>query len=245
MSLVDGIYKADIVSLRQAVTLSATKIFADRQCQQRMVNRVMREINLQLTPVPPAPQESDDIIEIPILDETYKHTIVTMLKSLEDVRGHHLLKVEGRLFAAAWEKARLTLDCRDLHWSGWDAVLNRLISFMDTCGDGNPVFVMMRALEQWRETLREAGIAEMEPSTAPYLHFHVEMLAGHESVVDHTLFNVGHRSSLVLLNSLGLNNERSRYLLTMLSPVESRRVHNLLKIDGVNKVTGGKLDYTL
>lgn len=245
--LSDGMYKASLSGLRNAVALASTTVFVDKKDQERLSNRIMGEVEKKLTFIPEEePKEFEDFIEISILDKTYKHTIEQIIAVAEKVRGYHMAKIDVRLFAAAWDKAHNALHCQDLQWAGWGPALNRLVDLMDDRGgDGNPTFIMLRALDQWHNTLKDAGIQTMTPSSAPFLHFHVEVIAGESSAITQRLLEHGLKSEVTHLNNLGANHDRDRVLLTLLSPVEARRVHALLKIPFVKKVTASKLDYTL
>ena len=245
--LSDGMYKASLSGLRKAVELASTYVFVDKKDQERLSIRIMGEVDKKLTFIPDEePKEPEDFIEIQILDKTYKNTIDSIVAVANHVRCYRMAKVDIRLFAQAWEKAHSTLDCKDLSWSGWGPVLNKMIDLMDDHnGDGDPTFIMLRAFEQWQNTLHAAGISTMIPSEAPFLHFHVEVLAGESSAITQRLLEHGLKSEVTHLHSLGASKERERVLLTLLSPVSAKTVHNLLKLPVVTKVTASKLDYTV
>lgn len=244
--LADGMYKTSLSKLRTAVNQASMGVFVDKKDQERLSTRIMSEVEKTLTEIPPVtPEEQEEFIEIPILNKAYKHTIDQIIAVTEKVHGYRMAKIDIQLFAAAWDKAHNALHCQDLQWAGWGPVLNQLVDLMDDHGgDGNPTFIMLRALDQWHNTLKDAGIPTMTPSSAPFMHFHVEVLSGESAAIKQRLLEHGLKSEVTHLHSLGASNERERVLLTLLSPVSAKIVHNLLKLPVVTKVTASKLDYT-
>jgi hypothetical protein len=244
--LCEGMYKIRLSDLRAAVNLVSTQVFVDKKDQHRLATRILGQVEPKLAPLPAQNPEqyNNDFIEVPVLDQSYRATIASFLNVAQNTRGYHMAKIESRLFAGAWTKAHTELDCRDLAWTGWSLVLNRLIDLMDKGGDGNPTFIMLRAFDQWRDTLEKAGIAEMMPSIAPFHHFHIEVKVGELKAVFEALEGEGLLYEVAHLNALGANHDRDRYLLTLLTPVKERRLHALLKLPAVSKVTASKLDYT-
>jgi hypothetical protein len=244
--LSDGMYKASLSGLRKAVETASTGVFVDKKDQERLSTRIMGEVEKKLTIIPDEePKEFEDFIEVPLLNKTYKATIDSIAAVANHVRGYRMAKVDIRLFAQAWEKAHTTLDCKDLNWSGWGPVVNKMIDMMDDHnGDGTPTFIMLRAFDQWQNSLLAAGIPTMIPSEAPFHHFHVEVLAGESSAITQRLLENGLKSQVTHLHNLGARDERERVLLTLLSPVSAKTVHSLLKLPMITKVTASKLDYT-
>lgn len=242
--LVDGQYKVSLAALTNAVSKASEGVFVDKADRQRLSSRVMAEVEktLVLLPVDNTPEPEPQ--EIPVLDEHYRAAVESCVSSVNAMREYSVLKVEARMFQQAWEKAHVYLDCADLMWAGWDAVLNRLITFMDQQSDGNPIFVMLLALQQWRARLNECGIKDTFPEMTPYLHFHVEVKAGCEEHIRMALHEVNCECLLNHMHKLGANHDRNRYLLTVLSNIPARRVHNLLKMESVTRLVGGKLDFS-
>jgi hypothetical protein len=244
--LADGMYKASLSKLRSAVNQASMEVFVDKKDQERLSTRIMGEVEKTLTEIPPVmPEEQEEFIEIPILNKAYKHTIDQIIAVTEKVHGYRMAKIDIRLFAAAWDKAHNALNCQDLQWAGWGPALNQMIDLMDDHGgDGNPTFIMLRALEQWHDALKDAGIPTMTPSSAPFLHFHVEVLAGKSASIEQPLHEHGLKFEVTHLRRIGICNDRERVLLTLLSPVSVKKVHSLLKLPVVTRVTTSKLDYT-
>lgn len=238
--LAKGNYQVTLDSLTKAVATASVQVFAQKDDQLRLCSRVMAEVDKTLVLVPDtvAPAEHPD--EVPILDSSYRATIESTLKLLASVSDYTALKVEMRMFAEAWEAAHEFMDCGSLMWAGWDEVFTRLIRFMDLEGDAGPVFVMSVALQQWRKKMQSLGVPAIQPNVAPYLHFHVEVKAGESKFVRLAMGDT--QIQLQHLHKLGVNHDRDRYLLTVMNDIPARRVHHLLKIDSVTKLTGGKID---
>lgn len=242
--LAKGNYKVNLDALSGAVSSAFDKVFVNKDDKQRFYNRVMAEVDKTLVLIPVDNTPEPELQEVPVLDAHYRPTIEACMSSLNAAREYTSVKVEAGMFQKAWEKAHNHLDCADLMWEGWDGVLNRLITFMDHQSDGNPIFVMLLALGQWRARMNECGIQNTKPKAAPYLHFHVEVLAERQHDVLWALNEAGCECLLTHMHNLGANNERKRFLLTILSDIPARRVHNLLKIESVTRLTGGKLDFS-
>lgn len=243
--LAAGRYQVKLESLTSAVSTAADKVFVDKGDKQRLYNRVMAEVDktLVLLPVEESVVEQEHE-EVLILDSSYRSTIESLQDQLKSVREYTALKIEVELFQQAWVAAHEHMDCAALMWSGWEDVMTRIIKFMDLESDGTPAFIMAIALQQWRTKMLACGIPDIKPKAAPYLHFHVEVLAEKQHDVLWALNEANCECLLNHLHQLGANNDRNRFLLTILSDIPARRVHNLLKIDSVTRVVGGKLDFS-
>lgn len=240
--LAKGNYQVSLDALTKAVAAASGKMFVQKDDQQRLYNRVMTEVDKTLVLLPDDVEPREEPEEIPILDSSYRAIIESCLKLLASVRDYTALKVEMPMFMEAWVAAHESMDCGTLMWAGWDEVFDRLIRFMDVeGGDGGAVFVMSIALQQWRKKMHQLGVPDIKPKIAPYLHFHVEVKTGESKFIR---FAMGDDNKIQLnhLHKLGANNDRDRYLMTVLTDIPPRRVHHLLKIDSVTKLTGGKLD---
>jgi len=242
--LAKGSYKVKLESLTGAISAAIDKVFVQKDDRQRTYNRVMAEVDKTLVLIPADNTPEPEPQEVPVLDAQYRATIEACLSQLKALHQYTLLKVEADFFHRAWVKAHEHLDCADLMWAGWDAVLKKLISFMDQESDGNPIFIMSLALQQWRANMNECGIQDTKPEMAPYHQFHVEVKAGKEEHIRMALHDVNCECLLNHMHKLGANHDRNRFLLTILSDIPARRVHTLLKFDSVTRLVGGKLDFS-
>lgn len=242
--LAKGRYQVELGALTTAVSAASDKVFVDKTDRQRLYNRVMAEVDKTLSILP---VENDlpfvEPEEVSILDASRREVITSCLDRLKTVRGFKMVKVEAELFFQAWEKAHVRLECADLTWDGWTDVFTRLIKFADEHCDGNAVFVMSVALQQWQARMEGFGISNVQLGALPFLQFHVEVKAGQSEQIQKVLAEAGVSCLMNHLNDLGANHDRDRYLLTVTTDVPAQRIHRLLKIDAVSRVTGGKLQY--
>lgn len=242
----EGIYKLQLSGLTNALSEGIGKTFADKDDRKRMLSRLMSEVDKELKPAPADEPFDHDVVEVHILDKSYIELTKAVLHFLEKSKTYKILRYSMYLFSLALEKAHTTLDCRDLNWEGWETILNQAITFMDEVGDGNEVLIMMRALQQWRARLAEFGVPAMLPVKAPFVQLLVEVDTGSADHVTLQMKQHGFETQMLHLHDLGVRQERQRYLLTVLSSTTPAKVHHMLKgTPGLNKVKGGKFDWTL